>query len=155
MNRTVPGCRYGVRMPSNLMLKSMNAIHKVGIAVTFGKWGWDPMGMPAIKLFTTGRKSGQVRESMLTCPVVQGDTYVIVASRGGDDFHPAWFLNLRDDPKVWIETKGQPRQERRARIATSEERAALWPAITEKFKGYAGYQQRTDREIPVVFLEKP
>jgi deazaflavin-dependent oxidoreductase (nitroreductase family) len=141
-------------MPSNFMLKSMNVVHKVGIAVTFGKWGWEPAGMAAIKLFTTGRKSGQIRESMLTCPIVQNDTFVIVASRGGDDFHPAWFLNLRDNPTVWVETKGQPKHERIARIATSAERAEMWPTITSKYKGYAGYQEKTDREIPVVFLEK-
>ena len=141
-------------MPSNRALKTMNIIHKVGIAVTFGKWGWEPAGMVAIKLFTTGRKSGQVRESMLTCPIVDGDTFVIVASRGGDDFHPAWFLNLQANPTVWVETKGQPKHERTARIATSQERATLWPAITEKFKNYASYQEKTDREIPVVYLEK-
>ena len=141
-------------MPSNLMLKSMNAVHKLGIALSGGRWGWEPAGMVAIKLFTTGRKSGQVRECMLTCPVVQDDTFVIVASRGGDDIHPAWYLNLRDNPTVWVETKGQPRHERRARIASPDERADLWPRITEKFKGYAQYQQRTDREIPVVFLER-
>ena len=89
-----------------------------------------------------------------SCPVVQGDTYVIVASRGGDDFHPAWFLNLRDDPRVWVEAKGQPRHERRARIATPAERAELWPVITAGYRGYADYQSKTDREIPVVFLER-
>lgn len=141
-------------MPSNRVLKTMNLVHKVGIAVTFGKWGWNPAGMVAIKLFTTGRKSGQIRESMLTCPIVQGDTYVIVASRGGDDFHPAWFLNLQQNPTVWVETKGQPKHECRARVATSAERAELWPTITSQFKGYAGYQEKTTREIPVVFLEK-
>jgi deazaflavin-dependent oxidoreductase (nitroreductase family) len=141
-------------MPSNAALKAMNLIHKTGLALSFGRWGWEAGGMPAIKLHTTGRKSGQVRESMLTCPVVQGDTYVIVASRGGDDFHPAWFLNLRDDPRVWVEAKGQPRHERRARIATPAERAELWPVITAGYRGYADYQSKTDREIPVVFLER-
>ena len=79
-------------MPSNFVLKTMNTVHKAGLAITFGKWGWNPAGMPAIKLYTTGRKSGAERESMLTCPVVDGDTFVIVASRGGDDFHPATAL---------------------------------------------------------------
>ena len=141
-------------MPSNAALKAMNIIHKAGLALSFGRWGWVAGGMPAIKLYTTGRKSGQERESMLTCPVVDGDTYVIVASRGGDDFHPAWYLNLRDNPTVWVEAKNQPKHQRTARIGTSDERAALWPSITEKYKGYAGYQERTDREIPIVFLEK-
>ena len=108
-------------MPSNAALKAMNIIHKAGLALSFGRWGWVAGGMPAIKLYTTGRKSGQERESMLTCPVVQGDTFVIVASRGGDDFHPAWFLNLRDNPTVWVEAKGQPKHQRRApsRLRTS------------------------------------
>mgnify|MGYP003338533826 FL=1 len=141
-------------MPSNAALKAMNIIHKTGLALSFGRWGWVAGGMPAIKLYTTGRKSGQERESMLTCPVVQGDTYVVVASRGGDDIHPAWFLNLCDNPTVWVEAKGQPKHERRARVATSEERAALWPTITAGYKGYADYQSKTDREIPVVFLER-
>lgn len=132
----------------------MNLVHKAGLALSFGRWGWVAGGMPAIKLYTTGRRSGAERESMLTCPVVQGDTFVVVASRGGDDIHPAWFLNLRDNPTVWVETKGQPKHERRARIATTEERAALWPVITGSYKGYAGYQARTEREIPVVFLER-
>ena len=132
----------------------MNIIHKAGLALSFGRWGWVAGGMPAIKLYTTGRKSGQERESMLTCPVVHGDTFVIVASRGGDDFHPAWFLNLRDNPTVWVEAKGQPKHQRRARIATPDERNALWPAITANYKGYANYQSRTDREIPIVFLER-
>jgi len=141
-------------MPSNAALKAMNIIHKAGLALSFGRWGWVAGGMPAIKLYTTGRKSGQERESMLTCPVVQGDTFVIVASRGGDDFHPAWFLNLRDNPTVWVEAKGQPKHQRRARIATPDERNTLWPAITANYKGYANYQSRTDREIPIVFLER-
>jgi deazaflavin-dependent oxidoreductase (nitroreductase family) len=141
-------------MPSNATLKAMNFIHKAGLALSFGRWGWVAGGMPAIKLYTTGRKSGQERESMLTCPAVQGDTFVIVASRGGDDFHPAWFLNLRDNPTVWVEAKGQPKHQRRARIATPDERNALWPAITANYKGYANYQSRTDREIPIVFLER-
>ena len=141
-------------MPSNAALKAMNIIHKAGLALSFGRWGWVAGGMPAIKLYTTGRKSGQERESMLTCPVVQGDTFVIVASRGGDDFHPAWFLNLRDNPTVWVEAKGQAKHQRRARIATPDERNALWPAITANYKGYGNYQSRTDREIPIVFLER-
>jgi deazaflavin-dependent oxidoreductase (nitroreductase family) len=141
-------------MPSNVFLKGMNLVHKTGLALSFGRWGWHVGNMPSIKLYTIGRKSGQQRESMLTCPIVQGDTFVIVASRGGDDFHPAWFLNLRDNAKVWVETKGQPKHERRARIASSDERNALWPQITSQFSGYANYQTKTEREIPIVFLER-
>jgi deazaflavin-dependent oxidoreductase (nitroreductase family) len=79
---------------------------------------------------------------------------VIVASRGGDDHHPAWFLNLRDEPLVEVATKNEEKHQRRARIATTEERNAMWPQIVERYKNYGGYQSRTQREIPLVLLEK-
>lgn len=141
-------------MPSNHILKAMNLVHKSVLTLTGGRAGWHAGNMPVIKLTTIGRKSGQSREIMLTCPVVLGDTYVVVASRGGDDVHPAWFLNLRENAKVWVEAKRQPRHERRARIATPTERAQLWPRITSEYSGYANYQSKTDREIPIVFLER-
>lgn len=141
-------------MPSDHMLKGMNLVHKALLAISGGRAGWRAGNMPVIKLTTIGRKSGEHREIMLTCPVVQGDTFVVVASRGGDDVHPAWFLNLRDNPNVWVESKGQPRHERRARVGTPAERAQLWPSITSNYTGYANYQSKTDREIPIVFLER-
>jgi len=109
--------------------------------------------MPVVELTTRGRKSGQPRRVMLTSPVQEGDAIVIVASRGGDDHHPAWFLNLRDDPNVEVAFAGNPTQRMRARVATPEERAALWPRITDAYQRYAGYQTKTDREIPLVLLE--
>ena len=72
----------------------------------------------------------------------------------GDDHHPAWFLNLRDDPDVEVAFAGKPKQRMRARVATPEERAALWTRVTDAYKGYAGYQTKTDREIPLVLLEE-
>ena len=109
--------------------------------------------MPVVELTTTGRKSGQPRSVMLTSPVQEGSTIVVVASRGGDDQHPAWFLNLRDKPEVEVSLKGQPKQPMRARIASPEERARLWPLVTADHKNYADYQTKTDREIPLVLLE--
>jgi deazaflavin-dependent oxidoreductase (nitroreductase family) len=90
---------------------------------------------------------------MLTSPVQEGSTFVVVASRGGDDKHPAWFLNLRDNPDVEVAVQGKPKQRMRARIATPDERSELWPRVTKTYKGYAGYQTKTDREIPLVLLE--
>jgi deazaflavin-dependent oxidoreductase (nitroreductase family) len=78
---------------------------------------------------------------------------VIVASRGGDDHHPAWFLNLQANPDVKVAIEGKPKAPRKARIATAEERAEMWPKITEKYKNYAGYQTKTTREIPLVILD--
>jgi len=140
-------------MPSDLQLKTMNNIHRALLKISGGRLGWRAGGMPVLELTTTGRKSGQPRTVMLTSPVQQGDAIVIVASRGGDDHHPAWFLNLRDHPDVEVAFGGKPKQSMRARVATAEERAALWPRVTAAYKGYAGYQTKTDREIPLVLLE--
>jgi deazaflavin-dependent oxidoreductase (nitroreductase family) len=85
--------------------------------------------------------------------VQEGDTIVIVASRGGDDRHPAWFLNLRDRRDVEVAFDGEPKQSMRARVATPEERAVLWPRVAAAHKAYAAYQAKTDRAIPLVLLE--
>jgi deazaflavin-dependent oxidoreductase (nitroreductase family) len=140
-------------MPTDLQLKAMNAIHRGLLTISGGRVGWRAGGMPVVELTTTGRKSGQPRTVMLTSPVQEGDAIVIVASRGGDDHHPAWFLNLRDHPDVEVAFAGKPKQPMRARVATPEERARLWPRVTAGYKGYANYQTKTDREIPLVMLE--
>jgi len=140
-------------MPSDLVLKLMNALHRGVLKASGGRLGWEGSGMPVLELTTTGRKSGQPRSVMLTSPFQERSTIVVVASRGGDDHHPAWFLNLRDDPNVEVKTKGEPKRRMVARIANAEERARLWPLVTADHKNYAGYQTRTDREIPLVLLE--
>jgi deazaflavin-dependent oxidoreductase (nitroreductase family) len=140
-------------MPSDLMFKTMNAMHRVVLKLTGNRVGASFGGMPSLELTTTGRKSGNPRSVMLTSPLQEGDTYVVVASRGGDDKNPAWFLNLRDNPAVEVQVAGKAKQRMRARVASPEERARMWPLIAGKYKNYAGYQKRTDREIPLVLLE--
>jgi deazaflavin-dependent oxidoreductase (nitroreductase family) len=140
-------------MPSDVLLKSVNALHHAMVKVTGGRFGWNLANMEVVELTTTGRKTGQPRTVMLTSPVQQGSTFVVVASRGGDDHHPAWFLNLRDNPNVLVSTRGKPKQPMKARVATPEEREQLWPRVVEKYTQYAGYQTKTDREIPLVMLE--
>jgi deazaflavin-dependent oxidoreductase (nitroreductase family) len=140
-------------VPSDFTLKTMNTVHRGLLKISGGRIGWKTGAMPVLELTTTGRKSGQPRTVMLTSPIQEGDTWVIVASRGGDDHHPAWYLNLRDDPNVDVTRRGKPNEKMRARTATPEERARLWPQVTETYKGYAGYQRKTDREIPLVILE--
>ena len=140
-------------MPSDLQLKIMNGFHKTVLKISFGKLGGNLLGMPAFELITTGRKSGERRSTMLTAPWQDGDTYAVVASKGGNDEHPAWFLNLRDNPEVEIRFPGKDAQPMTARVADAQERARLWPIITEDHDNYAGYQKNTDREIPVVLLE--
>jgi deazaflavin-dependent oxidoreductase (nitroreductase family) len=139
-------------MPSDLALKAMNLGHRIILKASFGKIGWSAGSMPVLELTTLGRKSGQPRAVMLTSPIQQGDDLVIVASRGGDDHHPAWFLNLRDHPDVQVALGGAPKRPYRARVATDEERAELWPTIEATYRGYAGYQRKTDREIPLAIL---
>jgi deazaflavin-dependent oxidoreductase (nitroreductase family) len=130
-------------VPSDLQLKLMNIVHKGAIKLTGGRLGWTAGGMPSLELTTTGRKSGDPRTVMLTSPL----------QLGGNDQHPAWYLNLVANPKVTVRYQGGSRQAMVARTVTDAERADLWPQITQRYRGYAGYQDKTDRTIPVVVLE--
>jgi deazaflavin-dependent oxidoreductase (nitroreductase family) len=103
-------------------------------------------------LTTTGRRSGEPR----TMPLIftyDGDDLVIVASKGGVDEHPAWYLNLQSDPEAEVQVKGDVFKVR-ARDAEGEERERLWRQMAEVWPDYDAYQQRTDRRIPVVVLER-
>ena len=139
-------------MPSDLALKTMNRVHRVLLGVSGGRLGWRISGMPVIELTTTGRKSGQPRMTMLTSPYQEDAAFVIVASRGGDDTNPAWFLNLRDDPSVMVKLGSEPPVPMIAEIADADERARIWPIIASRHRNYAGYQRKTSREIPLVVL---
>lgn len=139
-------------MPSDLVLKTMNTVHRSLLKLSGGRAGWNVSNMPVLELTTTGRKSGQKRSVMLTSPLQDGESIVVVASRGGDDQSPAWFLNLRDNPDVEVALEGKPKQRMHAHIATPAERSRLWPLVTSDHKNYAGYQTRTAREIPLVLL---
>jgi deazaflavin-dependent oxidoreductase (nitroreductase family) len=139
-------------MPPDFALKTMNAAHRLLLKVSGDRIGASFGGMPSLELTTIGRKSGQPRSVMLTAPLVEGETIVVVASRGGDDTHPAWFHNLRDNPDVEVTVVGKAKQSMRARVADADERARMWPKITSKYRNYAGYQKRTSREIPLVLL---
>lgn len=141
-------------MPSDLYLKTGNALHRVILGITRGRVGWRLGSMPVLQLTTIGRKSGVSRSVMLTSPFQENNAIVIVASRGGDDQHPAWFLNLRDNPHVEVAYMGKPTKKMAARVATDVERQRMWPLVTVKYKGYAGYQAKTTREIPLVILSE-
>ncbi|PZS33033.1 MAG: nitroreductase family deazaflavin-dependent oxidoreductase [Pseudonocardiales bacterium] len=140
-------------MPNDIVLKTANAMHRGLLKLSGGRIGWNVSNMPVLELTTTGRKSGQSRTVMLTSPLQDGDSIIVVASRGGDDQSPAWFLNLRDNPDVEVALKGKPKQRMYAHVATAEERSRLWPLVTAEHKNYAGYQTKTEREIPLVLLQ--
>ena len=131
----------------------MNLIHRALLKLSGGRIGWNLSGMAMLDLTTTGRKSGESRSTMLSSPMQPHGSYVIVASRGGDDKHPAWYLNLVANPEVDVVFAGGAKERRIARVATPAERAKLWPVITAEHRNYAGYQRKTDREIPLVFLD--
>lgn len=89
---------------------------------------------------------------MLAAPIAEDDRLVLVASFGGDDRHPTWYLNLNANPQVRVTTAGSTHT-MIARTATDQERAQLWPQITARYQGYARYQKRTKRPFPVVILQ--
>jgi deazaflavin-dependent oxidoreductase (nitroreductase family) len=140
-------------VPTDLTLKAMNAAHRVVLALSRGRFGWTAMNMPVLELTTTGRTTGRPRSVMLTSPVQDGSTLVVVASRGGDDKPPAWLLNIQHDPDVSVVLQGAAARRMRARVATADERARLWPLVVADHTNYADYQQRTSREIALVLLE--
>ena len=138
--------------PKDLAAKVVTGLHRTVFRTTKGRLAGNMGGMAVVELTTIGRKSGQRRSTMLTAPIVEGDRVILVASWGGDDRHPTWYLNLRDNPEVEITTTGSHRS-MTARTATADEKAELWPRITTTYQGYAGYQTKTDRDIPVVILD--
>jgi deazaflavin-dependent oxidoreductase (nitroreductase family) len=134
------------------MIQAVNVVHRTAFTATNGMLFGRLLGMPVVKLTTVGRKSGRPRTTMLTSPISDGDNLVLVASYGGSPKHPHWFLNLRDRPEVEVMTR-EFKGRRHARIATPEEKARIWPELTRRHKNYAGYQEKTTRDIPLVILE--
>lgn len=132
--------------------KAGTGMHRAVFNVSKGRIFGKAFGMPIVELVTTGRKSGKARSTMLAVPIIDGDRMVLVASFNGDDRQPAWYLNLRANPEVRVTTAGSTRA-MTARTANELERGELWPQITSVFGGYARYQERTERSIPIVILE--
>ncbi len=126
--------------------------HAIVYRATGGRIGHRFPGSPPMLLLDhVGAKSGTGRTTPLVY-VSDGDHVVLVASKGGHPRHPAWFHNLRANPDATIQV-GSERRAVRARVADSKERTRLWPKAVATYSGYSGYQQRTQREIPLVILE--
>ncbi|MGH9135349.1 MAG: nitroreductase family deazaflavin-dependent oxidoreductase [Ilumatobacteraceae bacterium] len=136
----------------DVFLKGANLIHRTVLGVSGGRLGRRIGSMPVVELHTTGRTSGKPRSTMLTAPVLEDDRIVLVASKGGDDRDPDWYRNLVADPDVELTVDGT-RRPWRARTASAEEKFELWESIVAAYAGYAGYQRRTERNIPVVICE--
>lgn len=108
-------------------------------------------GVPTLLLTTRGRRSGKLRRTALIYGR-DGDRHVVVASTGGADHHPLWYLNLVADPNVRVQV-GAEQLSARARKASPEEKARLWSLMTAIWPAYDQYRARTTRDIPVVVLE--
>jgi deazaflavin-dependent oxidoreductase (nitroreductase family) len=136
---------------ADISLKTMNRVHRAVVHLSGGHVLGSALGMPVVELHTVGRKSGRPRSTMLTAPVIDGDRVVLVASKGGDDRDPDWYLNLLAHPEVELTMGGRCRPVR-ARRASPQEKEELWPRVAA-YQGYASYQRRTDRDIPLVICE--
>jgi deazaflavin-dependent oxidoreductase (nitroreductase family) len=134
------------------VLKLVTGLHKTIFKVSNGRVAGRGSGMPVLMLTTTGRKSGEPRTTMLTSPLQDGGRIMLVASNGGDDRDPAWLNNLRADPQVQVTMEGRT-VPMTAHVADATETADLWPRIVADHANYAGYQAKTERDIPVVVLE--
>ena len=120
---------------------------------TDGQHGHDwREGSSVLLLTTTGRRSGERRINALIYGR-SGDDYLVVASRGGSDQPPGWYVNLKHEPEVEVQVLAD-RFRARARTATAEERPELWAEMIAHWPDYDAYQRRTEREIPVVVLER-
>lgn len=119
---------------------------------TDGKEGHIWRGVPTLLLTTTGKRTGEP----YTTPLIYGEDngrYLVVASYGGAAKHPQWYRNLVAQPEVGLQV-GADRFSARARTATAEEKPALWQKMADIFPSYTDYQAKTERDIPVVILER-
>jgi deazaflavin-dependent oxidoreductase (nitroreductase family) len=134
------------------LLRRMIGVHGTVYRLSGGRIGHHIPGIPPMLLLHhVGAKSGTHRINPLAYMRDGGDL-VIVASKGGSPRNPAWFHNLRANPDTEVQV-GSERRPVRARVADAAERERLWPMVLELYSGYGGYQERTEREIPLVILE--
>jgi len=134
-----------------LLTRAFIGAHLALYRATAGRIGGQLGGMRVLLLTTQGRKSGQPR----TAPLVyfeDGDRLVVIGSKGGDPRDPLWWENLKQTPQASVQIGADIRRVR-ARLASPEERARLWPKIKGENPAYAGYEKKTRREIPVVLLD--
>lgn len=126
--------------------------HRALLALTGGRFPRRILGMTPVELHARGRTSGEWRSTMLSAPLCDDDRVILVASKGGHQDHPQWYKNLAVNSEVELTIGGTTRP-MLARTASAEEKATLWPQIVSVYKGYAGYQRNTSRDIPVVICE--
>ena len=129
----------------------LGALHRLLYRLSGGRLGGRLWDLPVVLLTTTGRRSGK-RRTVPLCSFRDGDDLVVIASYGGLDQPPAWWLNLEANPEAELQD-GRTRRSVTARNAEPEERQRLWAEVTSRAPGYLEYERRTTREIPVVILQ--
>lgn len=156
---TPPAKPKGLDAPATVtiikwMSKANVAMYRATDGMLGSKWRVGsafPRGLPICLLTTTGRKSGEERISPLLF-LEEDDNVILVASQGGLPKNPMWYLNVKADPVVTVQIKARVRS-MKARVATDEERAKLWPKLVAMYADFDNYQAWTDRVIPVVVCE--
>ena len=141
------------RRPSGVLravLRAAITVHTGLYRVTRGRVGGSIQGTSLLLLTTTGRKSGRRRTVPLSY-FDQGDYLLVVGSAGGQPWEPAWCMNVRDNPHVTVEIRGE-RREMLAHVADGSERARLWHRFVEAYRLFEDYQRKADRLLPVVQL---
>ena len=136
--------------PARLALKLGSGAHAGVYRATGGKLFGRMSKSPILLLNTVGRKTGRKRTTPLLY-VMDGEDFVIIASKGGAATHPAWYLNLRANPDATVEI-GDREVQVEAGVADPEEKARLWHKMVEMYQTYDDYQRKTEREIPLLVL---
>lgn len=131
--------------------RGLTELHTGIYKLSRGRIGGTSQGAPVLLLEHVGRKSGKERTNPLIC-TEDGHDLIVIASKGGIEKHPAWYLNLMANPETDVWWRGRKRRVR-AREASGEERERLWQKMVGVYAPYADYQRRTDRQIPVIVLE--
>ena len=132
-------------------MKRWSAVHALLYRLTRGLVGRRLADNDILLLTTSGYRSGEDH----TVPLLylhDDDRYIVIASYGGRPHHPTWYENLLAQPEVAVQVRSS-RRSMVARTATPDEREQWWPQVVAAYHGYADYQSRTDRKIPIVFLE--
>lgn len=137
-------------VPARLALKLGSGAHAGVYRATGGKLFGRMGKSPILLLNTVGRKTGRKRTSPLLY-VMDGEDFVIIASKGGAATHPAWYLNLRANPEATVEI-GDREVQVEAEVADPEEKTRLWQKMVEMYPAYDDYQRKTGREIPLLIL---
>jgi F420H(2)-dependent quinone reductase len=151
----VSECKLSVVRPLivRLATRYLGALHRVLYSASGGQIGSRIWGLEILLLTTTGRRSGRARTVPL-CSLRDGQSFVVIASYGGLDCSPSWWLNLQHEPRAVVRL-GRITHDVVAREAMPAERERLWAQLTARAPGYLDYQRRTTRRIPVVLLEPP